>query len=77
MYLPTRMPGRWSMRFASSGVYDMPVTVCWDGERLSFSEGGKPHYIRAATVNACTDWYYHGQEYKSDTPCLGLAAVVG
>jgi hypothetical protein len=65
MFLPTRLPGRWSMRFVSSGLYDMPVSVCWDGERLSFCEGGKPHYVRAATVNACTDWYWHGPEYST------------
>ena len=65
MFLPTRLPGRWSMRFKSSGIYDCPVDVCWKADHLSFSEGGKPHYYSAAKVNACTDWYWHGAEYST------------
>lgn len=75
MFLPSRMPGRWSMKFASSGVYDMTVDVCWDGERITFWEAGKPHYISVASVGACTEWYYHGPDFGS--PCLGLEGVRG
>lgn len=53
MYLPSKMNGRWSVETSGGWRgWDMDVSVCWDGVRLTFWEGGKPHYVSAASVNA-------------------------
>lgn len=70
MYLPTRLPGLWTVVFESYTWFSLAVFV--SGDRIGIDCGGKMHYYSVEAINKAQA-YYVRKEYSISSDCLGLA----